>query len=378
MLVAAALLVPRGAAPASAAPALRVQVDQKGDFVLIGNTLGHECAAGHAGARGRHRRRLRQTGTDDIGAGRLLARRRADRGAGAGRTTTITAAQARSTAVLTCPAGATVTHAFLYWGGRRATAAPTPRSPLERPGGGGFTQRPSTAITVVHRRGNNAYQSVADVTALVQANGAGAYRVSGVNADNFVDLDNNNNFAGWWMVVFYQPPADAAAQPRALRRPRRGRRTATRRTSTLSGFLVPERRLRRQARRRHLRGRQHASPATALLQRRRGAHQRAEPGDNFFNGTRIAPRRRRSASPAICPQLTGGPQSMSGIDLDVVDVTAKLTAGQTSAPIAATSTRRHLLPRRLHHLDLDLQAGLRHLDQDGGRRQRRRARWRAT
>src|SRR5690349_10181744 len=41
--VAAATL---GQQRASAAPVLRVQVDQKGDFVLLGNTLGHECDVG--------------------------------------------------------------------------------------------------------------------------------------------------------------------------------------------------------------------------------------------------------------------------------------------------------------------------------------------
>ena len=30
----------------SAAPQLRTQVTQRGDFILIGNTLGQECAAG--------------------------------------------------------------------------------------------------------------------------------------------------------------------------------------------------------------------------------------------------------------------------------------------------------------------------------------------
>ena len=33
-----------GATSASAAPELRFQIDQEGDFVLFGNTLGFECA----------------------------------------------------------------------------------------------------------------------------------------------------------------------------------------------------------------------------------------------------------------------------------------------------------------------------------------------
>src|SRR5262249_30158190 len=42
--------------------------------------------------------------------------------------------------------------------------------------------------------------------------------------------------------------------------------------------------------------------------------------------------------PGDLPQLTGTAQSMGGMDLDIVDITAKLTPGQTSAPVQATST----------------------------------------
>src|SRR6185437_5129297 len=38
------------------------------------------------------------------------------------------------------------------------------------------------------------------------------------------------------------------------------------------------------------------------------------------------------------PQLTGTPGSMSGVDLDVVDITGQLTQGQSSAPIQATTS----------------------------------------
>src|SRR5262249_41387521 len=48
------------------------------------------------------------------------------------------------------------------------------------------------------------YQAVADVTALVQANGSGPYRVSGVDAVNIINLNDANTFAGWWLAAFYQ------------------------------------------------------------------------------------------------------------------------------------------------------------------------------
>ena len=41
-----AALLAGAAGSANAAPKLRIQVDLRGDFVLIGNTLGHDCANG--------------------------------------------------------------------------------------------------------------------------------------------------------------------------------------------------------------------------------------------------------------------------------------------------------------------------------------------
>jgi hypothetical protein len=59
--------------------------------------------------------------------------------------------------------------------------------------------------------------------------------------------------------------------------------------------------------------------------------------NNLFNGTHSvlgAP----VSTPADLPQLTGTPASLSGMDIDIVDVSSKLTAGETSVAISATST----------------------------------------
>jgi uncharacterized repeat protein (TIGR01451 family)/MYXO-CTERM domain-containing protein len=61
------------------------------------------------------------------------------------------------------------------------------------------------------------------------------------------------------------------------------------------------------------------------------------PATNFFNGTHSFLGLPVSTMGDL-PQLTGTPQSLSGVDIDVVDVTTKLTAGQMSVPISATST----------------------------------------
>ncbi|MEZ4253836.1 MAG: hypothetical protein R3B99_36995, partial [Polyangiales bacterium] len=115
---------------------------------------------------------------------------------------TITVAQARSTAVLTIPPGASVTHAFLYWGARATT--PDGTVTLDRPGV--FTQDLTAIQSFVGA--NQSYQSVADVTELVQAQGAGAYRVSGVDSVVLANANDNNAYAGWWMVVLYELATD--------------------------------------------------------------------------------------------------------------------------------------------------------------------------
>jgi hypothetical protein len=55
--------------------------------------------------------------------------------------------------------------------------------------------------------GDTVYESVADVTALVKQQGA-AYRVSGVDANNFINLNQLITFAAWNLVVFYSLPTD--------------------------------------------------------------------------------------------------------------------------------------------------------------------------
>ena len=62
------------------------------------------------------------------------------------------------------------------------------------------------------------------------------------------------------------------------------------------------------------------------------------PANNFFNGTRSLLGSAVSTSGDL-PRLTGGPRSMSGMDLDVVDVTPRLTQGQTSATITASTNQ---------------------------------------
>lgn len=320
---AASLLV---AHATSAAPQLRLQIEQKGDFALIGNTLAQDCAPGVpppvVGAVGACGLNIDDTAPDvfwrseEPGPGGALA------------DTSITASQARSTAVLDLPAGAAVTHAFLYWAA--STASPDTSATLSRPEG--FSQ---TVPAIATASSTNAYQAVADVTALVQQNGPGAYRVADVKSIELLDADSNARLAGWWMVVVYTLPSDpprtialfdgldfvtsvdpqdvvlsGLSVPPAFGQAKLGV-VAYEGDGTLDGDQIS------------FNGAQLSDPLN--------------PANNFFNGSRTflgAP----VSVPGDLPQLTGIPESMSGLDLDVVDITQTLVAGQTSAPVQATST----------------------------------------
>ncbi|WP_437927817.1 DUF3344 domain-containing protein [Sorangium sp. So ce291] len=321
---------------AHAEPALRVQVDQRGDFLLIGNTLGHECG----------RDDIASPVLGDIGpcgnntgdsAPDIFWRADSPAAGEAEASTSVTAAQARSTAVLQVPAGATVTHAFLYWGAHLGTSGTADDAvTLERPGASSFSEAVTATESFTTTSGGRVYyQSVADITSVVQARGSGAYRVSGINTASFTNNNFDNHFAGWWLVVFYElgsePPRNLALFD--------GLDTVSSgstQDATLSGFLVPNA----------------GYDAKIGLVAFEGdlAHEGDQfffngppalgndlnPADNFFNGTRSyfnAP----VSNVGDLPQLAGTAGTMAGMDIDVFDITSKVTPGLTSAPIRASS-----------------------------------------
>lgn len=122
---------------AQADPTLRVQVSQRGDFLLIGNSLAHNCqnglpapVVGTVGACG--------TNTSDTAVD-VFWRADSPNDGEAEANTGVANADARSTAVLELPAGAEVTHAYLFWTGsaasRRSTSTASPTRASTRPGG---------------------------------------------------------------------------------------------------------------------------------------------------------------------------------------------------------------------------------------------------
>ncbi len=153
-------------------------------------------------------------------------------------------------------------------------------------------------------------------------------------------MNNNNLFAGWWLVVFYEdftlPPRNLALFD--------GLDTVSNGNSqsgTLSGFLVPNAGFTARLGVVTWEGDDQITGdsllfGTAPLGNADRLSDAQNPITNFFNGTRS-----RLGMPVSVvgdlPQLTGTAQSMGGMDLDIVDITSRVTAGQTSADIQATS-----------------------------------------
>ncbi len=326
-----ASLIGAAAGTASAAPSLRAQVAQRGDFILIGNTLAHDCAPGApapvVGAVGACGTNTADTAPD------VFWRSDSPMDGQAEASTAVGADAARSTAVLSLPPGVTVTNAYLYWAARLTALPGDSTALLDRPG---VFSSNLTALEVAESTDlGNFYQSVADVTSLVQAHGSGAYQVSGVSSLDLVNQNVSVAAASWWMVVFYRDPAqpprnlalfdglDAVLDNTGIQ-------------STISGFVVPGSNF--SAKLGVIAYDGDPSTGDALQWDSSTLSDALNPADNFFNATRSS----LGAAVSIAgdlPQLQGTAQSMSGVDLDIVEIPNNLlSAGQTSATITAVSS----------------------------------------
>ena len=327
------------AGAAHAAPTLRTQVDQRGDFVMFGNTLGYECA-NNAGVppvtvgtvlcpvgQGDV---IRDTSpdifwrSDSLLDGQALA------------STTITAAQARSTAVLDIPAGATITYARVYWAGLQAGAMSFDAGlTIERPDLAMSEAVAADGQFFVARGANRWYQSTADITELLIENGEGAYRVSDVGSIGLNGLQSEDPMVAWVAVVLYSLPSDP---PRnltifdGLDLVSDGNPAAV----SINGFRVPNAGFDAKLGVIAYEGEQQRT-GDALSFNGTALSNANNEVDNFFNSTRTSLGALVSNAGDL-PRLTGGPASMAGVDMDVVDVKAQLAAGDTSADITASSS----------------------------------------
>ena len=168
----------------------------------------------------------------------------------------------------------------------------------------------------------------------MQANGAGAYRVSGVDCVNLIDLNHNTVYVGWSMVVFYQLASDPQRNLTIFDGLDLINSTGPAVTVNLSGFLVPIAGFDAKLGAVTYEG-DDSLTGDALSFNGVALTDALNPANNFFNRTRSGmglPCRTR----ATCRSSPAASGTLSGMDIDVVDVTARVAQGQTSA----TSPRR--------------------------------------
>jgi clumping factor A len=323
------------AASAGAAPVLRNQATQHGDFVMIGNSGGFECGPGTpaptVGTVTCPTVAIADSSPD------IFWRSQDPTETSARADATVTSLTSRTTALLTLPPNATVSYARVYWAGFLPNVTPVDSSlRIERPSGTlNQAVTADTSVKVARGAGFFWYQSTADVTTLVQGAGAGLYRISDIGSIELPGLDNPDPIDAWSMVVFYSLASDpsrnlALFDGLDLVLP------ASTVSATLSGFLVPNSGFDGKLGVIAYEG-EDQLPGDSLSFNGTALFDAVNPVGNFFNSSRSRLGTAVSVAGDL-PQLSGAAASMSGFDLDVVDIKPRLKAGDSSATIAASST----------------------------------------
>ncbi len=332
------LLLLARAQTAWADPALRVQMDVHGDFVLFGNTVAQDCATffpaipapvvgtigtcpdGNTFAPDAYWR------ADDPGSGQALA------------DTSIAPADARSTAVLVLPEDANVVYARLYWGALSAASGPDTSVRVQRPSTGLDTMVSADDSAMVNdaNTGRFWYQSTADVTSLVKAQGPGAYRLADIESANLVGLNDTHAVIAWYMVVLYRLGGEPSRNIAIFDGLDLVDQSVGNASASLTGFLVPNAGFDAKLGVVAYEG-EAELPGDSLSFNGSTLSNGLNPANNFFNASRTF-LGSAVTNAGDLPQLTGEPRSLSNVDIDVVDVTSLVQAGDSSATIAATST----------------------------------------
>jgi uncharacterized repeat protein (TIGR01451 family) len=331
-LVTALLVCVASPSTGRADPALRKQIDLHGNFVLFGSNLTQDCASGVPAP---------TVGTigscpDNNLAAPDVYWRSDDPSMGMARAdANISSADARATAMLVLPTAAQITYARLYWGGLLTMNTPDMQCQLQRVEDGLDQMISADDSSSLAQTGTNFfyYQSTADVTDIVQKHGAGPYRIAGV--DSTLNNAQTGAVAAWYMVVFYKLDGEPSRNL-AIFDGLDYVDLTTQANATLSGFVVPAVGFDAALGVVAFEGEDQFT-GDALSFNGTALSDALNPSDNFFNATRS--RFGTAVSNAgDLPQLPGTPGGYSNVDMDIVDVTSRVSGGNTSATIAASST----------------------------------------
>lgn len=331
------LVVASWASAVGAAPSLRAVSDQRGDFLLVGNTLGQDCREAIPAPLG--------GGVTDCGVGTEDSAQdvfwAADLRTGeATASVGIAPTEALSAAMLSLPEGAEVTQAWLYWGARHAAGVADEAATLVVPGGVEIAV-PALDAAVVWLGEEAYYQAVGEVTAAVRDGGGGVYAVTGVAAADARDQSWHAAYAGWALVVWYGHPA-APLRNLALYDGLTAVESGATVALSLTGFRAADAALEAKLGVLAYEGDPGSTGDSLRLGRAPltmadALSDSTTPTPDFFNGSRSWFGSSATSAEDL-PWLAGGEGSLSGLDLDVVDISDRLTLGQTSVDLAATSS----------------------------------------
>lgn len=330
------------ATDAEADPRLRYQIDQRGDMILIGNTIGFDCRPGiPRPIVGNVDTASCGTNIEDSSAD-VWWRDEAETGS-ATASTTVKPTEARSTAFLKIPDGAKITYARLYWAGSHEESSPPDgKVVIERPGQPPLMIVAATADTDRSYTGGKSYQSSSEVTGFLQQHGSGAYRVTGIPRMQAVNTNSDVNYAVWSLVVFYQKDG-MPIRNLTLWDGLTGVIGGTKASVNLAGFRVPvgvkvDAKLGLIA----YEGDHDYDGDSLTFNGTRLVDGTTGSDNNFFNSSRTYLGQVQT-QPGDLPQLSGEPGSMVGLDLDVVDVSPYLKANDTQATLAIESTKEDIV-----------------------------------
>jgi uncharacterized repeat protein (TIGR01451 family) len=327
-LLTATALIARPVAAAVTSPfTLRYAANTNGSILLRGNA---NLVCTPVGGCPNARQGLRPSGESLDNNGHVMINADADGDLGV---TTVN----DSTATVAVPPGSSVLFAALYWGadtsaGTSGAGAPTPghrnRVLVRTPVAG---WQPVTASTVFGG-GGGAYQSFADVTALVAGAGNGVYGVANIQAGLGLD-----RYAGWTLAIAYRNPVQSLRALRIYDGYGSVSSTSGDVDITVGGFETPHS------------GTVRAEVGTVVYEGDRGktgdtleidgavVSDGANPADNFFNST-------VSSGGTEVSGRDPGWSNLFGVDIDQTDVTGRLGHAATSATLTLSTTSDTYFP----------------------------------